>query len=257
MKLASSPDLTPVFWGLTPARVARWFATVIFVLTVLSVGEQYVIHQMGRADLEEYLIAFDLDAEGNIPTWYSSMALLCASVLLGIIAGHLRRRKQRWAGHWRALGILLAVLSIDEIAQLHEHLGHLHEIWQTHGLFYFAWVIPGALAAVATGLVFLRFLLQLPAATRNRFVIAALVFCTGALGVEAVSGWRAETMGMNNMTASLIATVEEDLEMIGVAVLIVALLRHMAAERMSVFLSAETRPATLPDIRSSWPHDQV
>lgn len=247
-------DDTPLFWGLTPARVARWFMVVITLLTVLSVAEQYVIHQLGRADLEEYLIAFDLDAEGNIPTWYSSFALLAAAVLLGIIAGHVRRRQQPYAGHWQALAILIGVLSIDEIAQLHEHLGRLHEVWKTHGLFYFAWVIPGALAALATGVIFLRFLLHLPAATRHRFVVAAVVFCGGALGVEAISGWRAETMGMNNMTASLIATVEEDMEMIGVALVVVALLRHMAAERMSVFVSAEPEPARLPDIRSTWPH---
>ena len=252
----SAPDVTPVFCGLTPGRVTRWFVVIITTLTILSVAEQYVIHQLGRADLEEYLIAFDLDAEGNIPTWYSSFALLAASILLGVIAAHTRRRKQPYAGHWQALCILIAVLSIDEIAQLHEHLGRLHETWKTHGLFYFAWVIPGGLAALTTGAVFLRLLLHLPAATRNRFIVAALVFCGGALGVEALGGWRAETMGMNNMTHSLIATVEEVLEMAGVAMLVIALLRHMAAAGMSVFVSAEPRPERLPDIRSTWPFHQ-
>ncbi len=254
---ADTLDTTPVFWGLTPARVTRWFVIVITLITVVSLAEQYVIHQLGRADLEEYLIAVDVDAEGNIPTWYSSMALLCAALLLGTIAAQVRQRKQRWAGHWQALSVLLVAMSIDEVAQLHEHLGHLHEMWKTHGIFYFAWVIPGAIAALVTGLLFLRFVLHLPAGTRNRFVLAAVVFCTGALGVEAISGWRAETMGMNNMTASVIATVEEDLEMIGVAIAIVALLRHMAAERMSVFMSAEPKPVKLPDIRDTWPHNQV
>lgn len=249
-----APDGMPLCWGLTPARVTRWFVLVIATLTVLSVAEQYVIHQLGRADLEEYLIAFDLDAEGNLPTWYSSIALLAAAALLGIIAAHVRRRKQPFAGHWQALAILLVVLSIDEVAQWHEHLGRLHEVWRTHGLFYFAWVIPGALAAVATGVIFLRFLLQLPAGTRNRFIVAALVFCGGALGVEAISGWRAETMGMNNMTASLIATLEEVMEMAGVALVIVALLRHMAAEGIGVHVSAESRRGQRPDIRSTWPH---
>ncbi|MEQ1833879.1 MAG: hypothetical protein ABL977_12555 [Candidatus Eisenbacteria bacterium] len=250
-------DTTPVFWGLTPARVTRGFVVVITLLTALSLAEQYVIHQLGRADLEEYLIAVDLDAEGNLPTWYSSMALLFAAVLLGTIAAQVRQRKQRWVRHWQALSVLLTAMSIDEIAQLHEHLGHLHELWKTHGIFYFAWVIPGAIAVLLTGLVFLRFLLHLPASTRNRFLLAAVVFCAGGLAVEAISGWRAETMGMNNMTASLIATVEEDLEMIGVAIAIVALLRHMAAERMSVFVSAEPKPERLADIRDTWPHNQV
>lgn len=228
----------PVVWGLTPRRVARGLAIVIAMLTVLSVAEQYVIHILGRADLEEYLIAVDVDAESNVPTWYASLTLLASSLLLAVIAAHTRRRGGRYSGHWLGLSVLLAVLSMDEIAQLHEHLGRLHEAWHTHGLFYFAWVIPGALAALAVGVIFARFLFHLPAGTRNRFIASALVFCCGALGVEALSGWRAETMGMNNMTHSLIATVEEDMEMIGVAMLILALLRHMAAEGMSLLVTA-------------------
>ena len=211
----------------TPRKVAWWQAGAIAILTVLSVAEQYVIHILGRADLEDFLIAVDLDAESNLPTWYSSIALLACAVLLGRIASATRRLGGPFAGHWRALSVIFTVLSLDEIARLHEHLGRLQSVWDTHGLFYFAWVIPGSIAVAVFAVVFARFVLHLPPATRWRFVGAGTVFVAGALVVEALGGWRAETMGMNNMTHSLIATVEEVLELAGVAWFLVALLRHL------------------------------
>ena len=242
---------TSILCGLTPRRVVRWFVFAIALLTVLSVAEQYVIHILGRADLEEYLIAVDLDAEGNIPTWYQSFTLLAASLLLAVVAAHTRARGGRYPGHWQVLSVILGILSMDELAQIHEHLGRLHEAWQTHGIFYFAWVIPGAIAALVSLGLFARFLWHLPAPIRTRFVLAGVIYFSGALGVEALGGWRAETMGMNNMTHSLIATGEEDLEMIGVATLIVALLRHMAVERMSLLISSADRAALPSDAESA------
>jgi hypothetical protein len=211
----------------TPRRVAWWLAGAIALLAALSVAEQYVIHILGRDDLEDFLITLDLDAESNLPTWFASMSLLACALLLGRIAARTRAAGGRFAGHWRALAVMFVVLSLDESARLHEHLGRLQGVWDTHGVFYFAWVIPGALAVLAVTAVFARFLFQLPAATRGRFLAAGTVFVAGALVVEAISGWRAETMGMNNMTHSLIATVEEVLELAGVAMFLVALLRHL------------------------------
>ncbi len=226
---------------LSPKRVARALVAIIAILTVLSVAEQYVIHILGREDLEEFLIAVDLDAEANIPTWYSSASLLACAVLLGWVAARTRQQGGGFVGHWRWMSGIFVFLSIDETAQLHEHLGRLHEVWKTHGIFYFAWVIPGAAVVLLFVLAYARFLIHLPASTRRRFLLAGIVYVTGALGVEALSGWRAETMGMNNMTHSLIATVEEVMEMTGVAIFILALLRHLGGEAEVIELDITPR----------------
>ena len=78
----------------------RCLAVIIGVLTLLSVAEQYVIHILGRADLEEFLIAVDLDAEANIPTWYASGTLFACALLLGVVARRARRQGDGFAGHW-------------------------------------------------------------------------------------------------------------------------------------------------------------
>ena len=229
--------------ALSRAALMRCLVVVIAILTVLSVAEQYLIHIMGRADLEEFLIAVDLDAEANLPTWYASVTLLGCALMLGAIARRARRAGERFSGHWAWLSGLFVCLSIDEIAQLHEHLGRLQSVWHTHGLFYFAWVIPGAAFVALVGLAYARFLAHLPPAMRARFVIAAIVYLVGVLGVEAISGWRAERMGMNNMTHSLIATIEEVLEMSGVALFIDALFRHLSGGRDVLEIAISARAA--------------
>ena len=236
-----TPAVDGVRFVVSPRRIAWAFVAIITLITALSVAEQYVIHIMGRDDLEEFLIAVDVDAEANIPTWYASATLLSCAMLLGTIAAQTRRRG-RDAGYWASLSAVFVFLSVDETAQLHEHLGRLQSVWHTHGILYFAWVIPGTIVVSLLGLAYLRFVLRLPAATRRRFIWAGLVYVGGALGVEAISGWRAERMGMNNMTHSLIATVEEDMEMAGVAMFTVALLRYMGGERGDVTVDVAAAP---------------
>ena len=55
-------------------------------------------------------------------------------MLLGTIAAQTRRRDGRDAGYWASLSALFVCLSVDETAQLHEHLGRLQSVWHTHGI---------------------------------------------------------------------------------------------------------------------------
>src|SRR5258706_2060445 len=110
---------------ISPRRVARLLMAIITLLAIVSLAEQYVIHILGRADLEEFLIAVDVDAESNIPTWYQVVVLLGSGLLLGLNAARVRRAGGRFVGHWRGLAVLFVAMSIDELAQLHEHLGRL------------------------------------------------------------------------------------------------------------------------------------
>jgi hypothetical protein len=59
-------------------------------------------------------------------------------------------------------------------------------------------------------------------------MVAATLFIGGALGFELVGGRWVELHGKENLTCSMIATVEESLEMAGVIVFIYALLKYIA-----------------------------
>jgi drug/metabolite transporter (DMT)-like permease len=69
---------------------------------------------------------FDLDAEGNVPTWYSSFKFTLAAGAAVLCrraedaAARPARRRYSWG--WLLIGALMLAMSIDETGQLHEAL---------------------------------------------------------------------------------------------------------------------------------------
>ena len=78
---------------------------------------------------------------------------------------------------------------------------------------------------LAFGLLFLRFLRQLPPRIGKLFVLAGTLYVTGALGMEIVGGFIVRDP--HNLTRVFVNLVEEVLEMAGVVVLIRALLLYL------------------------------
>jgi hypothetical protein len=150
---------------------------------------------------------------------------LLASVLLFLIAAIRRAQGDRFRHHWLALGVLFGLLSLDEIAMLHEYpIDALRAGLHATGLLYYTWVIPGMLFVTAVAGLFVKFVLHLDGVTRRRFVTAGAVFVAGAIGVEMFSGLHASRFGEQNLGYALIITCEEMLEMLGVVLFIRALL---------------------------------
>ncbi|MEW5930224.1 MAG: hypothetical protein AB1941_22425 [Gemmatimonadota bacterium] len=171
---------------------------------------------------------FSLVEEANVPTWYSSAALLACAALLAAVARTEREAGSRFVLHWKVLALLFLGLSVDEAAALHELLIEpVRGALGAGGLFYFAWVVPALAALAVLGLAYLRFLAHLPPQTRRLFLAAAATFVGGAVGAEMAGGAWVESRGFHNAGSALLWTVEESLEMVGVVVFVYALLRHL------------------------------
>jgi len=192
------------------------------VVAVSGMGlaiEVWVARAPDDALADALLPKLSLSYEANLPTWFSSSLLLACAVAAAAIA-HARPPR---AGHWWFISGLAAYISLDEAAELHEHLGgHL----DTSGLLYFDWVIPAA--AIVTGLVlaFLPFVRALHPATRTRLVVAGAIYVGGALVMELPLGWWTEQYGSDSLGYALIDWVEETLEMIGAVLALSALIAH-------------------------------
>lgn len=216
-----------------PRRVGRWLllAVVGFVVAGTLARVALLLLDKSYAGLHELARRFDLDFESNIPTWYSSMGLLCAAGILGVIARakwHLRA-PFRW--HWAVLAVVFVGLSIDEAVQMHELLrGPMHKRWELNGLLHFAWIIPGAIAVMVFALAYLRFLWHLPARTRHLFVSAAVIFVGAALGLEAMGGAQVQHAGYESVRYSIFMVCEEGVEMLAVALFIYALLDYLRTD---------------------------
>ena len=70
---------------LNPSVVARVLAAIAVVLVLASFGGQFSKFVLGHGNLKGLVALFNLDAEDNIPTHFSAMLLLFATLLLAII----------------------------------------------------------------------------------------------------------------------------------------------------------------------------
>lgn len=211
--------------------IVRILAVVALVLVLASIAGQLSKYLLGHDQVKGLVPLFYLDKERNVPTYFSVLLLLFAALLLAVIALVVGKQRAPYVSKWGILSLTFLFLAFDEAFQVHERLivpfrGLLGG--SDLGIFYYAWVVPGIAFVAVLGVFFSRFVLALPAATRFRFVLAGALYVGGALGVEFVGGWYAETHSTQTFAYSMIATTEESLEMAGLIVFIWALLQHCA-----------------------------
>lgn len=245
--LETAPSQTVFQLGVRPATVAKWLVIVVCTLAVTGTIANLVIYQV--APTPEHKVArlmhrFDLGHEPSLPAWYSSLALLAASLLLATIGLKKRRMADSYARHWLGLSLIFLLLAVDESVMFHEMLGNIvPPSLRPGGAFFFPWVIPAMLGVTVIGLLYLRFLVHLERRTRWLFVIAGTLFVGGAVGMEMVSAAIIEQHGMasvGDVSSELIAehgvsslghtfsqTIEETLEMLGIVLFIYALLDYL------------------------------
>ncbi|HIF79389.1 MAG TPA: peptidase M48 Ste24p [Gammaproteobacteria bacterium] len=213
----------------TPGSVFRLFLLIIGVLTYLNV--LVLIFWFEYDDpFHTFSKYFDVGRERNIPTLYSVMALTVAATLLATNARHSWEKCDGQHRYWAGLALIFLFLAFDEGTKIHEQMSDVMERWVTpKGYLLWLWVIPYGFAVLVLAGVYLRFLIRLSRTTRYYFILAALLFIGGAIGVEMLSAWE---MDLNEHTIlyCVLYSLEEFLEMIGVAVFIYALLKNLADE---------------------------
>lgn len=181
-----------------------------------------------------------LSYEHNLPTWYAVLLhATCAGLLilhgLSVVDGAPVRGAG--AARWLVLGGLFAFISMDELVQIHEAAS---DWFDTGGVLYFGWVIPAGLLVAALGLWYLPFLRALPARTRRRFIVAGVIFVSGALLMELPLGYWTERAGTDNLVYAGIDWIEETLELVGVSLFLLALLDipGRAPDRLRIAIDA-------------------
>jgi len=221
------------FW---PARVLIVLIGIVVLLVGLSIWGQYLRFFLGSVDMRASMeIGLDLlthkfymDAETNIPTWFNTVLLVWVAMLFWFIGVLKQREKAPYRWHWMGLGALFGVLSIDELAVLHEMLIQpFRDFTGVGGWLYFAWVLPGLAFVALMTLVYAAFFYRLEGKTRKLILISLAVYFAGVIGGEMLSGRVASEIGQRNFTYAVIASLEESVEMTGAALLIYTLLDYI------------------------------
>jgi hypothetical protein len=219
---------------LKPPKIVRVLATMVLLLVLANIAAQLTKYLTGHDSLYGLVGLFDFDNEHNIPSYFSAALLLFAALLLGVITN---LKKKSGAPHglsWTILSFAFLYMAVDEATVIHERM--LDRLTRellgdpTIGIFHFAWVIPGIVVVFFFALLFLKFFLHLPQTTKSVVLLAATLFIGGAIGFELIGGQYASLHGRKNLTYSMLATVEESMEMAGVIVFIYALLKYIQGQ---------------------------
>lgn len=103
--------------------------TILFLVDILFGLVYLLLYKYGDPTPTKMLIhTFDLDAECNLPTWFSSIQLFCVSILLGIFAYYNFNKSKPRSWFLILLPVLFLICSADEVAQFHEHIGKIIDI---------------------------------------------------------------------------------------------------------------------------------
>ncbi len=214
----------------SPRSMLRRMLVCIAILLACSVFMQslkYVFHLHFTA-MNFLVFIFNADQERNIPTFFSVVLLLYATSLLYSIAVEKSASKDRYRLHWWLMAILFLLIAADEFMATHELISEMvREKYHVTGFLYYAWVIPFGILVLVLFIFYLGFLFKyLPAGIRNLMILSAVLYLGGSLFMEMVGSYFYLKNGDENMTNAILTTVEEGLELAGVALFIYSLLRY-------------------------------
>lgn len=209
-------------------RVGRVLGCTAIALTLVHVAVMTGLYNNALPFSDwRYVAFFDLDTEGSLGTWFSTLILLFAGQLLLLQAWSARRQRSTWWVWWLVLAIGFHVMSVEEIVQVHEYVNTV--VLDTH------WTTYGAIIVAVVAIAYLPFLRNLPAKTMWLFVAAGIIYVGGAMGVErAATTWYEARRQMNTLPYNLWTALEECMEMAGIILFIHALLAYLEATRAAI-----------------------
>ena len=210
------------------ARPAPWRGILLVllalsaVLTVLSFVLPYSSdHPIVAEGTGSLYFLLDVVLDFNLPTWWSASLLVIAAAGHLVAAWVALPRSRATAAAWVGLGLLTALMSLDDTIRIHERLDRLTNRVLDPSDYPFTWVllgIPIAIGILVAAVVLGR---ALPRRTRNAILVGLGTFFFAAVGIEVLGGWLLHTTGVSTIYR-ISYHIEEFLEMAGAAVLVVA-----------------------------------
>lgn len=183
---------------------------------------------------------FLLTHERNVPTLISALALLaCAG---GAALNRLWAAPGRDARDWLVTALVFTFLAFDEACQIHELFNKIPV--RDLQPFHYVWVFPYAVAVACFVAWLLPFLARLPRPTRRGLLLGFGVFVGSALGMELIEGalaTRFREAAYDQWWMTVLNTVEETGEFVGVAILLRSLLFNLP-DGQAMEVAFRTRP---------------
>ena len=215
---------------LSPKYVLKLLSIIIATLILLSTLGKGLQLYVDNKFVDFFVQLFYLDNEMSVPTFYSACALMLSGLILSLIALKKKDLQEKYLS-WLGLGLLFMFLSIDEICVIHEHLsGIVQKSYKTTGFLYFGWVIPYGILILVLGTTYFKFVMALQPKVRYYMILSGAIFIMGSVGVEMITAKIAFIGGEENWAYISLMTIEEAMEMFGIALFIYTLFLYINIE---------------------------
>lgn len=220
------------------SSMIRFAMFAAIVVLALGVASEFILKLHGPVPALKDFRHFTLNSEHNLSSWFSSALLAAGAGLTAWIALLDAERRALWLLH---AAVMLAC-SVDESVSFHEALisifGDLREV---SPFLYFPWIVFGFAFSLVYGAFIVRVLSSLEPAHIRRFMLSAIVFLAGALGLEAIGGYLAAIYGESSLAYVFAFCVEETLETVGALLYLnaasVLVVDRMAQYDVKLFIS--------------------
>lgn len=209
-------------------RLIQTLSILAVAIVVLDLAAMVFALVSGHDSVFGLLGLLDLDKERGIGMLFQVLLLIGNAALFLIVSKAAAVGKTE-SGPWLFLSFVFLFLTLDEFAFIHERLMPvMRALVGDNGVLYFAWIVPYGLAVAVLAVWIAPKIFRLSPEPRFFFVMAAICYVGGALGMEALGGWRMDVIGgasaRPELVYELLTTIEESLEMAGLLLLSRALL---------------------------------
>lgn len=224
---------------MSASRLFFWHVATIAALLAANLVASLHDRTNGRAST-----LFRMAFEANVPTLFSTMALAAAAGAAWLLSRVSQDRRDTRG--WAVFALTLAVMAIDESAQLHEKLNRFGDRGPDSGMFSSIGVLPYAAVAVLLGLYLFRLWLRQGWPVRLGLAGGGALYVASAVGMELIqNAERALNVSQSSLHMILLVSAEEVGEMLAVAIILRTLLMKLSelGERWPLTLRLETKGA--------------
>ena len=175
---------------------------------------------------------FYLNEESNIPTYFSGLNLLFASIVTFILSQNHDLKVKTSPRFWKLLSLIFLFLSFDEVAMFHERIYRVTVLFAEYFNTPLVWYIPYSFLLGLIILILWKNYMLLETRTRIYIGASALIFVTGAIGMEHISN-NCETIFKIECSQHMLfvlSSLEETLEMVGVCIFNFTVLKLLAGK---------------------------
>jgi hypothetical protein len=199
-----------------PAFICVWYFADVTLVVLYALN---ALVRDGKRDKLTWLL--DLNQEGNIPTWFSTVQYGLIGALLLIFAIRNLDRTRKSSVLLVFLPLVFILLSLDETAQIHEYIGaksdallpgaaRTNTIFRITGIWMFLVGIPFFVAMIAL-LLSIRPYFSQSRGVLIKFFIGLCILMLGAAGIETISNF----VGRRTLDYYTQVAAEELAEMLG------------------------------------------